>query len=202
MYGKDEKDTTSRENVKNNGEVFTPFVIVEKMLDLIPTDFMANPSACIIEPTSGNGQFLVKIVERRLSTGMTIENTVNSIIGMEINHSTLLESHLRIYQRVCDQMTVMGIIPQSDLWFEMAVRIIAIVRNNVFKVTDSLTVMNDYKSGKGLLAKKKFVFSDPTGNNEVMTDTQRNALLSQVNDNFRNHNNGKKTKTLAPFFGE
>ena len=202
MYGIDEKDTTSRENVKNNGEVFTPFVIVEKMLDLIPVDFMKDHSACIIEPTSGNGQFLVKIFERRVCLGISIENALNSLIGMEINPDTLVESHFRLYERVCAQMRVQGIKPQSKQWWEVAIRCVAIVRNNVFKVKDSLKVMNEYAQGKGDLAKKKFVFVDPTGNNEVMNVKNREALVAKVKKAFADHKNGKFSKTLAPFFGD
>jgi hypothetical protein len=202
MYGIDEKDTTSRENVKNNGEVFTPFVIVDKMIDLIPTEFMSDSSACIIEPTSGNGQFLVKIFERRIAHGLSITEALNTMIGMEINPDTLVESHFRLYERVCSQMSVEGIKPQSKQWFNLAIECVAIVRNNIFKVNDYLVVMSEYNNGKGKLDTKKFVFSDPTGNNEVMTTKQRDSLLAKVKKAFKDHRDVKPSKTLAPFFGE
>lgn len=124
------------------------------------------------------------------------------MIGMEINKNTLLESHFRLYERVCSQMMVEGVKPQSKEWFSIAINSVCIIRNNIFKVKDSLAVMNEYNNGKGLLARKKFVFSDPTGNNETMNETERDALVNTVKKAFADHKNGKFTKTLAPFFGE
>lgn len=198
MYEKHELDIRSRENVKDLGEVFTPFVIVDKMLDLIPESFWMNPAACVIEPTCGNGQFLVKVFEKRVKY-MGILEALNSMIGMDINPDNVLDSAFRLYERACAQLRVMQVKPNSKAWWYYAVKIVAIVRNNIIKVDDSLKVLNDYKQCTGVLYTKKFVFVDPTGNGEVMTETARNKELAKIVKAFDSHST-KPTRTLAPFF--
>lgn len=58
----------SLERVRDLGEVFTPVRIVEEMLDLLPADVWAvHPSSAFLEPACGNGNFLVAILDRKLS---------------------------------------------------------------------------------------------------------------------------------------
>ena len=198
MYEKHELDIRSRENVKDLGEVFTPFVIVDQMLELIPESFWKNPAACIIEPTCGNGQFLVKVFEKRVKY-MGVLEALNSMIGMDINPDNVLDSAFRLYERACAQLRVMQVKPNSKAWWDYAVKIVAIVRNNIIKVDDSLKVLNDYKQCTGVLSTKKFVFIDPTGNGEVMSEANRNKELAKIVKAFNAHTT-KPTRTLAPFF--
>lgn len=192
--------STSKENVKNNGEVFTPSHIVNNMMDLIPLEFTSDPSAIMIEPTCGNGNFLVAMYRTKRLVGLSIKETLNTIIGMELNKDTLVMAHMRLYELVVNDMLTLGIKPNSNKWLEMAIKCVMIVRNNVFHVNDSLIVMSDYAKGKGKLANKKFVFSDPTGNNEVLTKKQQTTLETQVQKAFHAHNNKRNTLTLNPFF--
>lgn len=194
--------STSKKLVKENGEVFTPSEIVDKMIALLPKTFLADKSSIIIEPTCGTGNFLVAIYDIRRFYGFSIDEALNSMIAMELNGSTLTIAHTRLYERVCKDMIKEGYKPQSKKWFNLAIKCVAIIRNNCFKVKDSLAVMADFKNGKGKLANKKFVYSDPTGNKELMTKTKQTQTIEKIKLNFRNHKDGKKTKTLAPFFGE
>lgn len=194
--------STSKENVKENGEVFTPAHIVSAMMGLIPTDFLADPSAVMIEPTCGTGNFLVHMYAASRSNGLTIQESLNRIIGMELNKNTIQVAKTRLYELVCTDMIESGIKKGSAEWFNMAIKCVAIVHNNIFAVKDSLVVMDDYAKGKGVLAKKKFVFIDPTGNGEVMSESERNKLITLIKTEFLKHKDGKKTETLAPFFGE
>lgn len=193
--------STSKELVKENGEVFTPAHIVKAMMDLIPTEFVSDPSAIMIEPTCGTGNFIVEMYRYKRNAGLTIHEALNTIIGMELNKNTLVMAHKRLYELVAFDMTEQDIKKGSTQWFNTAIECVMIVRNNLFAVSDSLVVMNNYANGNGELAKKKFVFSDPTGNNEVMTDKQRNALNEKVKSAFRAHKDGKNSETLQPFFG-
>lgn len=194
MYGADEIDTTSREKVRENGEVFTPFVIVDQMNALIPDSAWDDPTYCFLEPTSGNGQFLVKIFEKRIAHGISIENALNTLIGMEINKETIIKSHFRLYERCVAQMEVEGMKKGSKEWFNRAVNIVAIVRNNVFHVDDSISYINSK------LEKKEFMFSDPTGNNQVLSIDKQKKRVATIQQVFRDHKNGKITESLAPFF--
>ena len=75
----------SKENVRNNGEVFTPTHIVDDMLKLIPEKAWKDPSFVFIEPTCGNGQFLVRIFQKRIDADIPVLDALNTIIGMDIS---------------------------------------------------------------------------------------------------------------------
>lgn len=200
MYKNDEKDIRNRENVKNNGEVFTPFSIVEQMLDLIPDSAWSDKEYIFLEPTCGNGQFLYKVFQKRIANGISIEDSLNTMLGMDITVENVLETHKRLFTLACEEMIKQGIKPKSNLWYNNAIKFITITRNNIFLVKDSLKVMADYGNNTGMLVKKKFVYNDPTGNLQVMTTTERNTKIEATKKALMAHVQ-KPTETLEPFFG-
>lgn len=60
----------SKERVKDLGEVFTPLILVDEMLnDFNPEDW-TNPNLTWLEPSCGSGNFLVAVMDR-LMVGLT-----------------------------------------------------------------------------------------------------------------------------------
>lgn len=60
----------SRDRVKAHGEVFTPRHMVDQMLDLVREDLEMGPDfvdKTFLEPAAGDGNFLVAILQRKLS---------------------------------------------------------------------------------------------------------------------------------------
>lgn len=60
----------SRHRVKTYGEVFTPRVMVDQMLDLVSGDLEAGEGfvdKTFLEPAAGDGNFLVAILQRKLA---------------------------------------------------------------------------------------------------------------------------------------
>jgi hypothetical protein len=57
--------TKSKKRVHDHGEVFTPDFIVEDMLDLVINETKRIESR-FLEPACGDGNFLIKILERKL----------------------------------------------------------------------------------------------------------------------------------------
>lgn len=57
---------TSKQRVADHGEVFTPAWMVEAMLDLVK-DETYRISSRFLEPACGSGNFLVKILQRKLA---------------------------------------------------------------------------------------------------------------------------------------
>lgn len=170
MYSLSEISTRSKENVKSAGEVFTPFHIVDKMLDLFPENIWNDPEYCFLEPTCGNGQFIVKVFMKRLEHGLTIEQSLNTIIGMDISKTNILECHARLYEIIAYLLeNKLGYVKKSEEFNLFAIRYSSIVVNNIFLVKDSLKVMGDYSKNKGILSNKSFVFDDPTGDNKTMS---------------------------------
>jgi hypothetical protein len=49
---------------KNLGQVFTPFPLIDKILDQIPYEYMRDPNTTFFDPSAGMGGFLVVLYER------------------------------------------------------------------------------------------------------------------------------------------
>ena len=56
----------SKQRVADHGEVFTPAWLVEAMLDLVK-DETERIDARFLEPACGSGNFLVRILQRKLA---------------------------------------------------------------------------------------------------------------------------------------
>lgn len=66
----EEQLVKSRQRVKAHGEVFTPRHMVEQMLDLVREELETGPDfvdKTFLEPASGDGNFLVAILRRKLA---------------------------------------------------------------------------------------------------------------------------------------
>lgn len=66
----EEQAVKSRHRVKTYGEVFTPRHMVHRMLDLVRDELEAGPDfvdKTFLEPSAGHGNFLVAILQRKLS---------------------------------------------------------------------------------------------------------------------------------------
>lgn len=62
-----ERLVKSNERVRDLGEVFTPLATVNEMLDLLPAEMWdVHPAPTYLEPSCGDGNFLVGILERKL----------------------------------------------------------------------------------------------------------------------------------------
>ena len=65
MYDIKANLSKSRERIRDHGEVFTPDFIVEDMLNLVINETQRIESR-FLEPACGDGNFLIKILERKL----------------------------------------------------------------------------------------------------------------------------------------
>jgi hypothetical protein len=62
-----ERLVKSNERIRDLGEVFTPAATIEAMLDMLPVNMWAiHPSATFLEPSCGDGNFLIAIFSRKL----------------------------------------------------------------------------------------------------------------------------------------
>lgn len=195
MYTENEKDIRSRKNVRDKGEVFTPFAIVEKMLDLIPESAWKDPEYVFLEPTCGNGQFLVKILEKRLSHGIPLEVAVNTIIAMDISEENIIESYQRLFEICARELQKQNL--TKEQYKKSCIRLINIIINNIFD-TDALKALEEYKDNKGVLSRLKFVYDDPTGGNCVLSKDKQKLKEEKQYINF-DSNLPKETKMFAPF---
>lgn len=102
----------SRERVKAHGEVNTPGVLVDQMIDVVAAT-AADIDATFFEPAAGDGNFLVAILERKLAAvealtrdpvQLRLESlrALASIYGVELladNHRDAKAAMLRRFER-------------------------------------------------------------------------------------------------------
>ena len=74
----------TKERIKKNGEVATPFEIVDRMIAKIPEEKWKEPAATFIDPCAGNGQILVRMLQKRLDSGISKEDAVKTLYGVEL----------------------------------------------------------------------------------------------------------------------
>lgn len=105
-----ERLVKSTERVRDLGEVFTPAATVQTMLDLLPDEmWVPHPSPTFLEPACGDGNFLVAILDRKLTavsdaarasaleggsapTGVQFHGleALASIYGVDISHDNII----------------------------------------------------------------------------------------------------------------
>lgn len=73
-----------KERIKKNGEVFTPFSIINQMISKIPEIKWKDPKATFLDPCAGNGQILIGMLKKRLASGISVEDAVKTLYGVEL----------------------------------------------------------------------------------------------------------------------
>jgi hypothetical protein len=106
------KTIKSKERVRDLAEVFTSEREVNAMLDLGMIKYLSeNIENTLLEPSCGNGNFLVAILKRKLDTikakykkqediEFYIIKAVASIYGIDISEENVLEARQRMYIEV------------------------------------------------------------------------------------------------------
>lgn len=93
-----EKIVKSRERVSKFAEVYTPAWLVSDMCDLVKAD-IADPAKTVLEPSCGNGNFLVEILARKLQHCQDDKarlRACKNIYGVDIQADNIKECHARL----------------------------------------------------------------------------------------------------------
>ena len=91
----------SKQRVKDFAEVFTPEKEVKAMVDLVWDKFPKEKklTATYLEPSCGTGNFLIEILNRKLSLCKNKQDMLtayNSIYGIDIQEDNVLETQQRL----------------------------------------------------------------------------------------------------------
>ncbi len=96
----------SSERVRDAGEVFTPFNIIEDMLDLLPPETWSfGPSKTFLEPSCGNGRFLVVVLYRKFAV---LEEVLKSELTQQVKAAYALEALSSIYGIDISEDNILG----------------------------------------------------------------------------------------------
>jgi len=84
----------SDERIDLTGEVFTPLELCNSMIDEIPLEKLKNPDSKFLDPTAGNGNFLVALKTKLLNyhtEDYILNNMLYAVELMEDNHKEMCE---------------------------------------------------------------------------------------------------------------
>lgn len=99
-YGKYPNLADIGSNDQEGYQIFTPDFIVKDMIKLIGNDNVANINATVLEPTSGDGAFTVRILELRLKKILKEKDYLyKSLISLSTIFSIEMDEELMIKQR-------------------------------------------------------------------------------------------------------
>ena len=80
--------------IDSTGEVFTPLELCDFMVNRISVDVLKDPESTFIDPSAGNGNFLIALRDRLKeyhSEEYIIDNMLYAIELMEDNHKEMCE---------------------------------------------------------------------------------------------------------------
>lgn len=86
-------------------EFFTPYEIVKQMADKIPDSMWQDPTKTFLEPSFGNGQFIVYIVYRRINSGIEWKTVLSTLYGVELMQDNVDECKERVID-LLDKMNI------------------------------------------------------------------------------------------------
>lgn len=86
----------TEEAIKQRGEVFTPTPLANEMLDKLPPELFTDPAKTFLDNSCGNGQFLALILERKMASGITHKEALQTIYGVELDFDNAEECRLRL----------------------------------------------------------------------------------------------------------
>jgi type I restriction-modification system DNA methylase subunit len=87
----------SKKRVKELGEVYTPISLINEMLNKLPIEQWTEAKT-FLEPSCGNGNFLVEILKKKVQTTGNILEALNLIYGIDIMDDNITESKKRLFQ--------------------------------------------------------------------------------------------------------
>ena len=174
----------SKARVKAHGEVFTPDFLVEQMLDGFPKSCWLIEKN-FLEPTCGNGQFIIGILRRKIAANLTCHKPQESLLsaldttfGMDIMRDNVSECRIRIYNEIViphwRRFSVYGKKRLNQRW-----QVAAIVMNNIRHTEDSLK--EDYTKLQSI---------------GCFTEDIRNAYLYYIREMLVRYDGGEQLQQL------
>lgn len=85
-----------RKKGEKTQEFFTPWNIVEKMCKKIPKEDWENPEKVFLEPSFGNGNFILAIIYFRLHAKVNWKITLETLYGVELMEDNVKECKERV----------------------------------------------------------------------------------------------------------
>lgn len=135
----------SKKRVREKGEVFTNPREVRAMCNLIPKETWNNIESTFLEPSCGNGNFLVEILRRKLKLCNSEKDglkALNSIVAIDIMSDNCNEARERLRKIFYKKF------PNANDFVKQWVEYI--LQNNII-CGDSLKIMKEWEEKNNVL---------------------------------------------------
>ena len=96
--------------VKATGEVFTPTPLVDEILDKMDQSLFGDPEKTFLDPSVGDGQFLARVLYRKLQNGIDFETALSTIYGVDLMQDNVDLCRERL---VCGRQDLRHIVEQN-----------------------------------------------------------------------------------------
>jgi len=93
-----ENKLTTQERVKEFAEVFTPPKLVNKILDHLPKNIWKDPNKKWLDPTCGDGVFLIETKKRLLPYNKLSHILANMLYGVDIQENNVCNCIISLYE--------------------------------------------------------------------------------------------------------
>ena len=70
--------------IKATGEVFTPTDLVQTVLDELPQEMFTDSTKTFLDNSCGDGQFLSEVLIRKIENGISFEEALSTIYGVDL----------------------------------------------------------------------------------------------------------------------
>lgn len=77
------------ETAKKNGEVWSPPEIIDQMIAKIPAKNWSDPKKTFLDPTCGAGNIVVRMLEKRLASGVSKKDAISTLYGVELEQANV-----------------------------------------------------------------------------------------------------------------
>lgn len=88
----------SDNRIKQTGEVFTPRPLVDEMLDKLPPNLFTDPTKTFLDPAAGDGNFLVRVLQRKIDNGSTPTQALSTTYGVELMEDNVQRCRRRLLE--------------------------------------------------------------------------------------------------------
>lgn len=86
----------TQQRIKASGEVFTPTLLVQEVLDQLPVDLFTDPNKTFLDNSCGDGQFLGEVLIRKMQNGSTFEQALATVYGVDLMQDNVDECRKRL----------------------------------------------------------------------------------------------------------
>lgn len=107
-------------------EDFTPDSVVNDMLNNFPEEAYRDFDKKMLDPSCGNGNFLIAILSRRLMNCSSVDDAyhaLSTIYGVELMADNVEECRTRLYNRVLEAYPTIKDDPKVDYEFRRVLKI-------------------------------------------------------------------------------